>query len=54
MKKILNSCLDVLSKIIGVVCLTVVNVATGTISTFGPYEPEMPIFLKSIDNEERE
>jgi len=42
MKKSKNSCLNLISKIIAAVCLFVISMSTGTISTFGPYEPEMP------------
>jgi len=55
MKKIFNSCLNLFSKAAAAVVLSAVSVATGTISNFGVYEPEMPSVLKQEnDNEESE
>jgi len=51
MKKIFNSSLKLLSKAISAVCLFIVSTATGTISWWGPYEPEMPAVLRPKDKE---
>jgi len=41
-KKIKNAILGLFSKIVSAVCMFVVSMAAGSISIFGPYEPEMP------------
>ncbi|MCL2814356.1 MAG: cyclic lactone autoinducer peptide [Oscillospiraceae bacterium] len=42
MKKIKNAVLGLFGKIISSVCLFAVSMSVGTISLWGPYEPEMP------------
>ena len=51
MKRLCNSCLKRFSKAVATVVLCITSMATGTISTFGPYEPEMPAALKPQDND---
>jgi len=46
MKNILNFCLDSFSKTISDISLILANAATGTISFWSMYEPEMPAALK--------
>jgi len=52
MMKIKKSCLEILSKAVAAVILSVVSVSTGTISHFGIYEPEMPVALRPQNDEE--
>ena len=42
MGKIKKSVLGLFGKIVSAICLFVVSIAVGTMSSFGPYEPEMP------------
>jgi len=51
MKKILDSCLNLLSKITGYICIFLTSVATGTTSVAFIYEPEMPESLKPQNDE---
>jgi len=50
-KKVKNTILGLVVKIVSAVCLFVVRVATGTMSAFGIYEPEMPDSLILKDGE---
>ena len=52
MKKIFNLSLNLLSKAVAAVILSVVCMATGTMSVLGIYEPEMPIALRPKEDEE--
>ena len=54
MGNIINCCLDVLSKAVGDICLFLTDVAAGTISMFGVYEPEMPAALRAKCDDESE
>ena len=51
MKKLFNSYLNLLSKAVSAICLFSVSMATGTISHFGIYEPEMPAVLRPKDDD---
>jgi len=51
MKKIINACLNVICKAVASVSLFLVSMATGTISILTMYEPEMPVALKTKDEE---
>jgi cyclic lactone autoinducer peptide len=51
MEKIKNSFFGLLGKIVSAVCLFAASMATGTISLFGPYEPEMPKCLIPKDGD---
>ncbi|MCL2410819.1 MAG: cyclic lactone autoinducer peptide [Treponema sp.] len=48
---ICNSCLNLLSKAVGNVCMFLVGVSAGTMSWAGIYEPEMPTALRPKDEE---
>jgi cyclic lactone autoinducer peptide len=51
MGNIFYACLDVLSKAVGDICLFCVDIAAGTMSWGGVYEPEMPAALRPKDEE---
>ena len=51
MKNTLNFCLRAFCKAIGGISLLAANMAVGTLSLVGIYEPEMPAAIKSKDEE---
>ena len=54
MGNIINCCLGILSKAVGCIALFSAEMATGTISFWSIYEPEMPSALRAKCDEESE